>query len=64
MVMTEYNVCHIPDLLNHHGCDRVSVNGHDGNKRWETALSYMHTLKGHMYETSVIETVWDVKKVT
>ena len=25
MVMTEYNVCHIPDLLNHHGCDRVSV---------------------------------------
>ena len=53
--------CHIRDLLNHHGCDRVSVNGHDGNKRWETALSYMHTLKGYRYETSGIETVLDVK---
>ena len=25
MVVIECNVCHIPDLLNHHGCDRVSV---------------------------------------
>ena len=24
----------------------------------------MHTLKGYRYETSGIETVWDVKKVT
>ena len=52
------NVCHICDLLNHYGCDRVSV------MDMTELLSYMHTLKGYRYETSGIETVLDVKKVT
>ena len=61
MVMTEYNVCHIRDLLNHHGCVWQSFcYGHDRNKRWETALSYTDTHKGNRDKTRSNETLRDM----
>ena len=54
MVVIECNVCHIPDLLNHHGCDWVSVTEvteiRGGKLHWAT-----HTLRNEGLKPVVLK---------